>query len=322
MLLNFIFTFLLIWVQNTVFSQQKIQVLQPRGGALIFEIPNIIDEDQDGLDDELEKILLEKFTPQIIHFEKEQCPGPDPQKPHDTITPKLIICRIFLLPQQYTQSTSSVAQFPKSIIEKDSLLKGLIWHPSLIIVNATLLYGNDCGLNGHLGDVESFQFSLKHKSTDERLWHYDKDTGNWEGHLIQTISHSGTACEHIERNSFKNMKKQNGSYTIFSSPNKHGSYITVCKCNNSGICDPSCSGKQWVAKTKIINAGEYNHPLVTDLGKYYPFYSGDNPWAENNFLGGHIKSIRTKLETENYFMLMEQLSGKPLTEIEVRGKCK
>ena len=74
---------------------------------------------------------------------------------------------------------------------------------------------------------------------------------------------------------------------MFSSPNKHGNYLTISQCGASFICNPGCTGVPIVKVVRIVNIGERNASLVPDLGTYYPAYAGEDPWSSANFLASH-----------------------------------
>jgi hypothetical protein len=286
------------------------------GGADSVLIPSIIDNDNDGMDDYLEQKLLDFFTPKIIQFSGDGCPGPALNGTGDT---NLIVCRIYPLPQQYltTNKPDSIKNKPIPIVGKRGLYTGLYWHENLMMVNAAILYGKDCGLNGHTADVEGFSFSLKYIGADSVAgWRYDTTMANWMGGTLQTVSHAGTICEKVETKPYKSLLNPNGSDTVFASPSKHGNYLSVSGCNSSIICDPGCSGTQQLKKVKPINLGEPNAALVSDLGIYYAAYAGENPWGTAKFLasqGGNAGTIRDKMvkSLSSSFVSLKQIASNP-----------
>lgn len=63
---------------------------------------------------------------------------------------------------------------------------------------------------------------------------------------------------------------------------------------------------------KVVNAGEENFPMVSDLGNYYSEYTGENPWGSSKFLesiGGSAGTIKDKLLKE---LTSDFIQGIPL----------
>lgn len=183
----------------------------------------------------------------------------------------------------------------------------MIWINNHIIIRGAILYGRDCGLNGHVADVESFTITLKYIGTDETGMRHDTVLSNWMGDKIQTISHAGTFCEKKETLNYRSNNFPNGKDTIYCSPDKHGNYLTLGKCNSSFICDNACVGDRTLKKVKILNAGENQNPLISDMGSFYSLYAGEDPWSNNDFLvsqGGDAGTIKSKLTTPITFELL------------------
>ncbi|MCW5907499.1 MAG: T9SS type A sorting domain-containing protein [Chitinophagales bacterium] len=287
-----LFFFAIILLNVT--AQQQVTVLSRCGGTQTVTIPTITDNDLDGMDDLLEEKLLQYFTPAFIQFSNDNCPGPAVDGSGDS---NLVVNRIYPLPQQYTFSTNpdSLKIHPIALVPAKGLVTGLIWYEPMVKVNAALLYGKDCGMLGHTADVEGFNYSLKYIGPDSLAgWMYDTAMQHWKGGTIQTVSHAGTLCEHIETQPYSSVVPD----TIYNSPNKHGGYLTISGCNSSFICDPGCNGTQSRKNVKPVNIGEPNASLVTDLGAYYPGYAGEDPWSNTKFLnayGGNAGTIRSKM---------------------------
>lgn len=273
------------------------------------------------MDDVLEQKLVERFLPTFIQFDNESCPGPATDGTGDT---NLVVCRIYPLPQQYTISSDldSVLIHPMPLVPAAGLTLNLIWYQPLIIVNAALLYGKDCGLLGHTSDVEGFTYSLKYIGADSVAgWMYDTAMTNWMGGTIQTVSHAGTPCQHKETYPYKSLQFPNGKDTIYASPDKHGNYLTTSGCGSSFICNPGCGGVPSVKKTKAVNIGEPNASLVVDLGPYYAGYAGEDPWSTAKFLenqdgdAGTISSKMIKEQTSDFIQGQKITSQSQICEI-------
>lgn len=300
--------FLFLSFAGITFSsgQQNVVVIARCGGVDTISIPNIIDNDLDGMDDALEQKLLDYFFPAFIKFDNESCQGPALDGSGDS---NLVVSHIYPYPQQYTFSNSpdSVLTHPVALVPKGGLVTGMIWYNALIKVNAALLYGKDCGLAGHTADVEGVNFSLKYTGPDSLAgWMYDTVMQHWMGGAIQTRSHAGTLCEQIET--------KQGLDTIYISPDKHGNYLTISGCGASFICNPGCGGIPSYKNVRPVNIGEPNASLITDLGTAYAGYAGEDPWSTANFLdtyNGNAGPIREKmlLSLESDFIQGEVISS-------------
>lgn len=295
---SFSISLLLIFALRFAVAQQPVNVISRCGGTETLFIPNITDNDADGMDDALESKLLAHFMPTFIQFSDESCPGPALDGTGDS---NLVVCHIYPLPQQYALNSNlnSVQPQPSAVVGSKQLTPGLVWYKPLVMVNAALLYGKDCGALGHTSDVEGFSFSLRHIGPDSVAgWMYDTLMQNWIGVTIQTTSHASTPCEHIETLPYKSFLTPNGVDTVFASPDKHGNYLTKGGCNTSFICNPGCNNTPSKKNVKPVNIGEEFAGLVSDLGTYYPAYAGEDPWSTNEFLttqGGSAGAIRDKM---------------------------
>lgn len=293
-------------------SQQQYPEINPCGGTSVVSI-SISDNDSDGMDDGLEQILLNKFMPVFIRFNDDGCPGPSPTGATGNDT-NLVVCRIFPIPPQYTEGSGVqlISLNPTEVVSEKNLKTGLVWYEPTIIAHCALLYGKDCGLTAHTADVEGFTFTLRYIGNIPGGWRYDTTLSNWTGMFIQTVSHAGTLCEKIETLPRLSPDFPNGSDSILASPDKHGNYLTVAKCNSGFLCDPACNGTKIEKTVKIINAGEENAPFVNDLGSFYYEYAGENPWGTANFLdgmGGSAGAIKDKLLKD---LSDDFIQGKPL----------
>ena len=316
-ILRFLLSAVILGVPYLLSAQMHVAVMSKCGGVDTIVIPNITDNDQDGMDDRLEQMLLNKFMPVVIQFSNENCPGPALNGGGDS---NLIACHIYPIPQQYTRSSSydSILTHPVPVVGPRQLRAGLIWYNPIVKINTAVLYGQDCGLLGHTADVEGFNFSVKYTGPDSVAgWMYDTLMNRWVGGEIQSISHAGTACQQIETYPYKSYLFPNGKDTVYASPDKHGNYLTIGGCGSSFICNPGCGSTQITKHVKNINLGEPNAPLVTDLGTCYAGYAGENPWTTANFLnsqGGNAGAIRDKMIMS---LTSDFISGHTLTAAEI-----
>ncbi len=289
--------FLLVLFFNQI-NAQNFDVVERCGGTSSVDIPDFIDNDLDGLSDSLEQILLNHFVPPFVQFSDEDCPGPDTGASLPTDT-NLVVCRIFPLFQQYTATNdiTTLQSTPTSLVNENCLNSGMVWYDNRIVIYGALLYGRDCGLNGHIADVEGFSISLKYVGPDDNIsWRSDTMISNWEGVMLQTISHANTPCQQVETFPYRNQQNPTGKDTIFCSPDKHGNYLTRTVCNSTfGICNPGCNNSYTIKNVMLLNVGEEAASFITDLGIYFSEYAGENPWGDTDFLGGGAGMIKSKM---------------------------
>jgi hypothetical protein len=273
-------------------------VIDKVGGFHTVSVSLTKDLDKDGIDDLLESKLLKTFLPKIIEI-SDNCPGPgiNTSNPGDS---NIIISRIFFIPQQYIarKDSSLISLHPKALVPVKGLKTGMVWVENTIMINVAVLYGKDCGLNGHIADVEGFAFTCHYTGASETGWRTDTAMSRWRGERIQTISHASTICEKIETLPYKSAAAPTGKDSVYASPNKHGNYLTLATCNANAVCDQGCFGLLKQKRCKPLNCGELNASLIPDLGTYYAQYAGENPWNGLNFLaaqGGNAGSIKDKM---------------------------
>lgn len=267
------------------------------GGTTALDIPDFIDNDIDGLSDELEQVLLNAYIPKFVQYADDDCPGPATGTSNPTDS-NLVVCHIFPMYQQYVNGSDESVLYasPTAIVNENCLRTRISWYENTVMIYAALLYGRDCGLTGHTADVEGVAVSVRYTGTDDGIgWRSDTDLNHWEGYKIQTTSHAGTICEGIETFPFRSNSNPNGKDTIYPSPDKHGNYLTEQQCSSSFICDPACDDPFTLKRVKLVNVGEVNSPMVSDLGSYYIGYVGENPWSDVNFLSGSAGTIKEKM---------------------------
>jgi len=291
---------IIIVASSIVVNAQTFNAVNRCGGATSLDIPDFIDDDFDGLSDQLEQILLNTYVPKFVQFSDDDCPGPSTgtSNPADS---NLVVCHIFPLFQQYVNGSTAPVLYnePAALVNEKCLEAGISWFENTVMIYGALLYGRDCGLTGHTADVEGFAVSIHYTGTSDGIaWRSDTDLNHWEGYKIQTTSHAGTICEGIETFPFRSNTNPNGKDTIYPSPDKHGNYLTRAQCGSSFICDPACNNPFTLKKIKIINVGEENNPFVSDLGLYYSGYAGESPWSNNDFLNGGAGAIKDKMLRE------------------------
>lgn len=147
--------------------------------------------------------------------------------------------------------------------------------PTLISIIYDHLYQSDCGLAGHNGDDEAFGITV------------DPTVPPPAGIIAMVaISHQGTFCE-VDSSCGKCPGQTacptvmlNGQSwpVIYSSENKHGSYVSLADCASS-LCFDSCSQATAPTTLPLSNAGEPGGHLVENLTTM-GFITAANGWTD------------------------------------------
>jgi hypothetical protein len=211
------------------------------------------DVDQDGIDDAVEDSWASDYFPYLSIHPSDGCP-----------THGLLV---------------RVSPHPT---EKGRVM---IWYD--------VLYNDDCGANGHVGDDEVFGVVID-------------PTKPAPGGILaeRAISHQGTLCEQTTTcgqctgmTACATATRNGKAYPLmFPSKDKHGNYADQGTCNASIICDfGGCALSAAADAPPFVNAGEPGHPRVTDLtaqgfvttanGWTHPELMGFNPWTPGTFGG-------------------------------------
>jgi hypothetical protein len=138
------------------------------------------------------------------------------------------------------------------------------------------LYERDCGLTSHVGDNEAFGATI------------DPNIPPPAGLLtLVAIGHQSTICEKKTTcgscgglDACATAMKNGAAYpVVFSSKDKHAGYVQKDKCNPILSCFDSCSLAPTSKDVPIVNVGEPEAPLVTDLTDQ-AFINEANGWTE------------------------------------------
>ncbi len=151
-------------------------------------------------------------------------------------------------------------------------------HPSkgsLIHIVYDHLYEKDCGLTGHVGDNEAFGVTI------------DPTIPPPAGILTMVaIGHQSTICEKKTTcgscgglNACATAMKNGAPYpVVFSSKDKHASYVEKDQCNPFLSCFDTCTLASMTTAVALVNVGEPSAPLVTDLTDQ-GFITSANGWT-------------------------------------------
>ncbi|MCC6666676.1 MAG: hypothetical protein IT375_23190 [Polyangiaceae bacterium] len=154
--------------------------------------------------------------------------------------------------------------------------------PGKIALWYVVLFEEDCGANGHVGDDEVFGAVV------------DPKTPPPAGLLaVRAISHQGTLCEKTTTcGSLPGCKpcttatKSGAAFpVVFASVNKHGTYVDEGTCDLNVICDfGGCTLNPAPDAPEFVNAGEPGKPLTNDLTQN-GFITTKNGWTKTELFG-------------------------------------
>jgi hypothetical protein len=166
-------------------------------------------------------------------------------------------------------------------------------NPKRVAILYTVLYARDCSQpNGHVGDAESFAVTVD----------LDAQPGAPATVGLQAWAHPGAACHFTsacQTMPGTNACAEGGTPTtpsevvIYASRDDHANYLSQATCNSS--CSDLCSSGARSIVGPLVNVGEPDHPLVTDLTTQGFVNGADgwsqqllhfNPWGTTEFSGG------------------------------------
>jgi hypothetical protein len=168
--------------------------------------------------------------------------------------------------------------------------------PGFVRIRYDVLYNDDCGLGGHIGDNERFAITVDPSAPPP--------TGIVS---IIAISHKGTVCERTSEcgrcsgeTACMTLVKDGMPWpAVWVSKGKHGNYVnrdSTCQFDNT--CLDQCDDNSTPAMPPIVNVGEPCHPLVSNLttmgfitmqnGWTHLELFNYDPWGGQPFGGGSV----------------------------------
>jgi hypothetical protein len=196
-------------------------------------VPHDSDIDSDGLDDQFEQLVLERFVPTWMLSAKE-CDGLPAEFQPDNQAPQLMA----------KNGTIYGQVFPTDLSGGSGVyIEAHYYH----------LWNRDCGLNGHALDVEHVSVLLSAEALEDSI-------SEWKSEYWYAAAHEDTACDasHAAKSSSLNAERRGP--TVWISAGKHASYLEKSLCDGGCGCD-DCSEMIPVETSKIINLGEPGAPM-------------------------------------------------------------
>ena len=212
------------------------------------------DLDRDGIDEALEEYLAKSFMPWIWYWSHESCPEPG-------------VILYHVRPYAPGGSTDTLS------------------------VTYSVSYYDDCGINGHEFDIESFAVTLYPVGTSP---------SGFGVHSLTTWAHLGSECETSDTRYYNPPAPDLGNPTdtiytaweeVWVSDDKHGFFLS------EGDCDPECFFSDECESERVMNDGRLVSPENGQF--FYLFNIGEmnDPLIENfteiNEVGGFTFESRS-----------------------------
>lgn len=206
------------------------------GILLLFPLtayPQSPDLDRDGVADELEQNLLEKFRPAFM-ISADDCD---------------------LQPSEF----ASGAMRPVAL-ERNGTIYGQVFRPAsaepgsaVLEIHYYHLWSKDCGRMGHALDAEYVALLAHAEDIDDA-------PGKWTASYWYAAAHENTLCDRSTIAQASAVKAEEAGPTVWVSWGKHGSYFYPEQCDG-GCGQDRCVAFLPLATGKIINLGEIEAPL-------------------------------------------------------------
>jgi hypothetical protein len=195
------------------------------------------DADHDGLNDDLEQALLQRFLPHFL-ISAEECDGQPAEflsgSPQPTATAQ--------------NGTIYGQAFPLRVSRRVSGSRGV-----LVELHFYHLWQRDCGRWGHKLDVEHVSALLTATTMNQ-------STQEWKALYWYAAAHQHAVCEASQASRSAALNATEHGPSVFISAGKHASYF------DEDLCSKGCGGDRCtellpLAVSQVINIGELRTPL-------------------------------------------------------------
>ena len=192
-----------------------------------------VDMDSDGIEDELEQTLLEKFSPEFMISAEECDTAPSEFRPGD------------IAPQLLEKNRTIYGQvFPIVIAGKPGLF---------IEIHYYHLWNEDCGRNGHPFDTEHVSVLLSAET-------FSDSADDWKAEYWYAAAHEDTVCDASHGAGSSLIHAEQQGPTVWISDGKHASYLDRELCHG-GCGSDDCSVMESMEISSLINLGEPGAPM-------------------------------------------------------------
>jgi hypothetical protein len=191
------------------------------------------DLDRDGVADELELGLLEKFRPAFM-ISADDCD---------------------VVPSEFASGLNRPVA-----LERNGTIYGQVFRPAgaepdsaVLEIHYYHLWSKDCGRLGHPLDAE--YVALLAHADDAR-----DEAGKWKASYWYAAAHENTLCDRSTIAQASTLRAENSGPTVWVSWGKHGSYFNPEQCNG-GCGQDRCVAFMPLAAGKVVNLGEIDAPI-------------------------------------------------------------
>jgi len=239
------------------------------------------DLDRDGLPDQLEQALLERFAPTLL-LARGECDG---------------------VPASFVPGRSD-----PFVRAKDGTLYGQAFTVapaegrSRIELHFYHLWSRDCGRLGHDLDAE-------HVSTIVSASRQDATPAMWIAEAWYAAAHEGSACDASSGAQARVLGAEANGPRVFVSKGKHASYLDRGQCK-WGCGGDECGDDTIIAAGSIVNIGEPHAPLNGAL------WVNSRRWPLAKKLSSDFDpSMRARLDEADHVVPLMQLRRAPLAPV-------
>jgi hypothetical protein len=229
-----------------------------------------LDSDDDGINDQLEQMLLEQFVPRF-EIGRKDCSNVPAEFRSDHALPEL----------DAENGTIYGQVFPaKASTQENSVAEIHYFH----------LWRRDCGEHGHPLDTEHVSVLVKASSGG-----HVNDT--WIAVYWYAAAHENTVCDVSQIARASTLHAEDHGARVWISPDKHASYLNETLCQKGCGAD-ICREMTSLPRGKLINLGEPGHPMNGSL------FISSNRWpiaikmAETNFPAQPVARLNQLPDTD------------------------
>lgn len=190
---------------------------------LLLMISSPGDTDRDGIPDEVESAVLQKFRPTLL-ISRGECDGLPASFVPGTMHPKVA-----------ARDGTIYARVTPSSVRPGEWLEIHYYH----------LWGKDCGKNSHDLDAEQTAVLI------------ERAHGEWVARYWWAAAHEATVCERSNAARASWLRAEKRGATVWVSRGKHASFLSKELCS-WGCGGDSCEEVQPAPAGPIVNLGEAN----------------------------------------------------------------
>jgi hypothetical protein len=190
------------------------------------------DNDRDGIADEYEQALLEKFRPRFL-ISRADCDFLPAEFLAGSEKPRVVASNGTIYGQVFPRGTSP---------EKNALAELHYYH----------LWARDCGRTGHPLDVEHVAVLVSGQ--------YSPPVSAWRAVYWYTAAHENTLCDRSAAGRAFALGTEDSGIDVWISHGKHASFLSLAGCEK-GCGQDRCTEAFALDQPRIINIGEPGAPL-------------------------------------------------------------